>query len=146
MKDDHTIKKIRKYRLVHIQKCLDNFSILPYTLQTQKYKQYLISTLDKLVPKTKKINIPNNKIGKIIGVQGSNLRNIEKESNCKIKIEKDNKNTVCVITGDTIEDLRRCELIIDDVLCNNESYTFSVDKMSDWEKFYVWWYYFSKKM
>lgn len=144
MKDDNIIRLIKKYRLLHIKKSLDNFNTLPYTLQTQKYKNYLLNTLNKLNPKIKKIFISNNKIGKIIGIHGSNLRNIEKDSNCKIKLEKDNKNSVCIITGDTSEDVRRCENIIENVMVDNEFYVFDVNKMSDWEKFYVWWYYFNK--
>lgn len=130
------LRKIRKHRLIQINSILDNFDNLPPTLQTEKYKKYLLSTKDSLLPHSRQINIPTNKIGIVIGPKGSTIRHLEKEYNCDIFI----KDNTCLIEGNEADEVVK---FIEDLLSTNK--VFIVEKMTDWEKFYVWWSYHNKQ-
>lgn len=89
-------------------------------------------------PKTKhRVNFA----GRILGLRGQNLRAIEARTQTRIFIVGTDPQVQ--IQGRRAEEAQRMvEAIIDDALWE---YTWNNAKFkTDWEKFYVWWYFYNR--
>jgi phosphate starvation-inducible protein PhoH len=93
---------------------------------------------------TRVIVIPKNKIniaGKILGIRGENIRRIQKETKARIFIDNSTQNVI--ITGKDISAaINRIESIIKDSIWQ-EKWN-SLEFKDEWEKYYVWWYFYNR--
>lgn len=155
---------IRKSRMTQIEEKLAGFSNLPYTLQTKDYYNLLlrnkIGVADQdLTGFIFKFYLPVkefpkiNFTGLILGVNGDTLRQIEQETRSRIYIKGLGTEPVhChIISDDTVSLRRAINLltgIVEEAIFSNRTpqteRAVSVKKeLSDWEKFYMWWYYYN---
>lgn len=66
---------------------------------------------------TKKVmNVPSDKVGRVIGKGGSKIRDLEYESEAKVKIGDSNGNTTDVTLSGTDEAISKAESLINDLL------------------------------
>ncbi|KAF9762299.1 Branchpoint-bridging protein [Nosema granulosis] len=158
---------IKKYRLKQINKKLKDFKTLPYALQTKEYNNLLIKNKISVSDQecsgfTSKIYLPIlefpkiNFTGLILGTNGDTLRQIEQESRSRIFIKGLNKSTEPVhchiIAGDTASLKRAINIVtgvLEEAIFANKTPQTETPKTvrkgyTDWEKFYLWWYYYNK--
>ncbi|EQB59902.1 hypothetical protein NAPIS_ORF02528 [Vairimorpha apis BRL 01] len=127
--------QITNHRLNEINNKLKNFSSLPFPLQTPEYKSILYKMKNELETTEYTINIPSYKYPLI-------PKHIP---DCKLFLEKDKKgNFRCTIKSNDFRDLKRAITEINK--CLDEGFLeFDESKLSEWEKFYIWWFYHNTK-
>lgn len=103
-------------------------------------EKWRITIVEVICDKSTNVNFCSSNIGKVIGKRGCNLRNIENETNTNIKFIKTTNSFIIKKKRNVDGDIWTAVDLIEQGLKQQIE-----KKYTDWERYYLWWYYFNKK-